>query len=181
MLINGNLTMLRKLCKVYLETNLQIKKQQSINYIPLKSDLEGYWNLILLQYKRFKSQFPLLVNWISNDFRNELQLLINESLGDLSSCSSEFISSSYMNNECKKNSTKQTNITSYKKKLSKINKNHDKSIQLHKTIQQRIHNARKQLLEKQKNIYEKNDMTTNENNTGDNSTCKNTYFYTIEY
>lgn len=115
MLINGNLTMLRKLCKVYLETNSQIKKQQSMNYIPLKSDLEGYWNLILLQYRRFESQFPILVNWISNDFRNELQILIKESLGDLPSCSSEFISSSYRNKECKKNSTKQINIASYKK------------------------------------------------------------------
>ncbi|CAH8501557.1 unnamed protein product [Schistosoma bovis] len=183
MLINGNLTMLRKLCKVYLETNTQIKKQQSMNYIPLKSDLEGYWNLILLQYKRFESQFPILVNWISNDFRNELQILIKESLGDLPSCSSEFISSSYMNKECKKKSTKQTNIALYKKKLSGINKNHDKSIQLHRTIQQRINNARKQLLEKQKILHEKHDMTmiTNENDTGDNSICKNTYFYTIEY
>ncbi|VDP21615.1 unnamed protein product [Schistosoma margrebowiei] len=171
MLINGNLTMLRKLCKVYLETNSNIKKQQSINYIPLKSDLEGYWNLILLQYRRFESQFPILINWISNDFRNELQILIKESLGDLSSCSSEFISSSYMNKECKKNSTKKTNIASYKKKFSGINKNSDKSIELHRTIQQRIYNARKQLLEKQKTIHEKHDLTliTNENDTGDNS------------
>ncbi|CAH8502669.1 unnamed protein product [Schistosoma rodhaini] len=177
MLINGNLTMLRKLCKVYLEANSNIKKQQSIEYIPLKSDLEGYWNLILLQYKRLETQFPILVNWISNDFRDELQILIKESLSDLPSCSSEFINSSYMKKEYKKNSTKQTNITSYKKKLSGANKNNKKSIDLHITIQQRIRNARKQMLEKQKNQI----IVTKENDIDEQSTYKNTYFYTIEY
>ncbi|XP_018650579.1 Lmp3-like protein [Schistosoma mansoni] len=122
MLINGNLTMLRKLCKVYLEANSNIKKQQSIEYIPLKSDLEGYWNLILLQYKRLETQFPIL-------------------------------------------------------KLSGANKNNKKSIDLHITIQQRIRNARKQMLEKQKNQI----IVTKENDIDEQSTYKNTYFYTIEY
>ncbi|TNN12078.1 Lmp3-like protein [Schistosoma japonicum] len=153
MLINGNLTTLRKLCKVYLEANSHVKKQSSIDYIPLRSDLEGFWDLILLQYRRYELQFPILVNWISKDFRNELHLLIEKCLDNSTNYSNEYHGSIKMNNENRKISRKPTNTVtqSKSKKLSDVNNKSIRSIQQKTKIRQEIDNARKQhLLEKRK-------------------------------
>ncbi|KAK4469804.1 hypothetical protein MN116_006626 [Schistosoma mekongi] len=192
MLINGNLTTLRKLCKVYLEANSHLKKQQSIDYIPLRSDLEGFWDLILLQYRRYELQFPILVNWISKDFRNELHILIEKCLDNSNNYSNEYHEPIRMNNENRNNSKKPTNIVTKNKskKSSDVNNKSIRSIQPKTKIRQEIDNARRQqLLEKRKNVMNKKTLdqvttsttTTNVNNTDEaKPTSRNTFFYTIE-
>ncbi|CAH8473974.1 unnamed protein product [Schistosoma turkestanicum] len=142
MLINGNLTTLCKLCRIYLQSNSTNKNLQPLDcyhyshshshsyhyYIPLKIDLEGYWNLILLQYKHLQSQFPTIMNWISNDFQMKLQIIYDECFKD---SSNELMNSSILvgNKENrKKNSMKQTMSQKKLNKLSGVNqKNLDKS------------------------------------------------------
>ncbi|VDQ03512.1 unnamed protein product [Trichobilharzia regenti] len=120
MLISGNLTTLRKLCKVYLEANSQVKKRQSIDYIPLRSDLEGYWDLILIQYRRFESQFPHLCDWISKDFRNDLQNFVEKSVGYQFVQISEVESSKQLDNETTRSPRKELNIAASKSRNHNI-------------------------------------------------------------
>ncbi|CAH8839020.1 unnamed protein product [Trichobilharzia szidati] len=182
MLISGNLTTLRKLCKVYLEANSQVKKRQSIDYIPLKSDLEGYWDLILIQYRRFESQFPQLCDWISKDFRNELQNFVEKSVGYQSVHTSEVESSKQLDNETTRSPRKDINTAASNKQKQSPGKHihSNKTTQLRNAARDRIANARKKMKEKS---HSENDANTNDKIETESTNVKtsgNSLFYTIE-
>ncbi|CAH8507855.1 unnamed protein product [Heterobilharzia americana] len=181
MLISGNLTTLSKLCKLYLEAKSQIKKQQPIDYIPLRSDLEGYWDLILLQYGRFELQFPLLCSWISKEFRTELQQNIKKSVGEQFMQKSESLSPRKLDYESRKITVKNANtITRIKNKNT--SGSHANSVMSNKSrtaVRERIASARKQMIKRISNKTVVNDSDNNKSEPG-NSKSGNSLFYTIE-